>query len=123
MPARWQQRRTLGTLYDLAKRFIQFLCKEAKEQTFFVFTNNCIEQCIHRFVPAFCNIAGIFIIPSSQKVLAFGQANIKPVSTSIAAVKLYPLFLKYSHCTSARIHFPEMGLWKVLIFGSYVIHL
>ena len=70
---------------------------------------------------AFCNIAGIFIIPSSQKVLAFGQANIKPVSTSIAALKLYTMFLKCSHCTSARIQFPEMGLWKVLIFSLYIM--
>ena len=81
--------------------------------------NNVFTVLFHCFLQSFRHLHNS-IFP---KGLSFGQANIKPVSTSIAALKLYTMFLKCSHCTSARIQFPEMGLWKVLIFGSYVIYL
>ena len=107
MPTRWQQRRTLEhCTICLAKRFIRFLGKDTMKETFFVFTSNFIEQRIHHFVPLFCNLSGIFIIPSSQNFLSFGQADTKPVSTSIAAMKLYTTcFSERSYCTEARIYY------------------
>ena len=97
---------TWNTTICLAKRFIRFLGKDTMKETFFVFTSNFIEQRIHHFVPLFCNLSGIFIIPSSQNFLSFGQADTKPVSTSIAAMKLYTTcFSERSYCTEARIYY------------------
>ena len=97
---------TWNTTICLAKRFIRFLGKDTKKETFFVFTSNVIQQRIHHFVPLFCNLSGIFIILSSQNFLSFGQADTEPVSTRIAALTLYTTcFSECSYCTEARIHY------------------